>query len=119
MTMLMNNADYTQQDFELLRRANGSVHELSSGERTHCFKACEKSSGKIVVLKTISAPPDPSLDPVLMDGARAIAALESPNIAKVEQVTRGEDGVLICREWVEGQSLAERIAADGPLEPRE
>ncbi|GAA2075362.1 hypothetical protein GCM10009801_29970 [Streptomyces albiaxialis] len=51
--------------------------------------------------------------------ARAVAQLGHPNILVLHDVVEQDGRPWIVMELVEGRSLAERIAADGPLEPRE
>ena len=51
--------------------------------------------------------------------ARTVAQLGHPNILVLHDVVEQDGRPWIVMELVEGRSLAERIVADGPLEPRE
>lgn len=51
--------------------------------------------------------------------ARALARLSHPNIVQVYDLIEHEDGLWIAMEFVEGGTLADRIAARGRLEPAE
>ncbi len=52
----------------------------------------------------------------LLHEARAVAALNHPNIAAVYDVLQTEEGAFIVMEYVPGETLADRIRA-GPLPP--
>lgn len=49
--------------------------------------------------------------------ARRAQALSHPNIVTVHDFDRDGEEVFIAMEWLEGQTLASRIAAEGPLAP--
>ncbi|MDQ0811719.1 serine/threonine protein kinase [Streptomyces sp. B3I7] len=51
--------------------------------------------------------------------ARAVAQLHHPHIIVVHDVVEDDERPYIVMELIDGGSLAERIAADGPLEVRE
>lgn len=51
--------------------------------------------------------------------ARALARLSHPNIVQVYDLIEHEDGLWIAMEFVEGGTLADRIAAQGRLETAE
>jgi serine/threonine protein kinase/tetratricopeptide (TPR) repeat protein len=50
----------------------------------------------------------------LLHEARAVAALNHPNIAAVHAIAEGDDGAYIVMEYVQGRTLAERLR-DGPV----
>ena len=47
--------------------------------------------------------------------AAALAAIEHPNVVAVRDVVSEASGPALIMDWVDGRSLAERIAADGAL----
>lgn len=51
--------------------------------------------------------------------ARTVAQVSHPNVLVVHDVVEQDDRPWIVMELVDGRSLAERIRADGPLNPRE
>src|SRR4029077_21205419 len=51
--------------------------------------------------------------------AKATARLQHPNIVTVHEVGTFDGQAYFCMEYVEGRTLAQRVAADGPLPPRE
>ncbi|WP_157875923.1 serine/threonine-protein kinase, partial [Streptacidiphilus griseoplanus] len=51
--------------------------------------------------------------------ARAAAQIRHPSVVGVHDVVEQDGRLWIVMELVDGRSLAEVIAADGPLEPRE
>ncbi len=80
----------------------------------------EERDGRRVALKLLRS--KASLDPVLVERFRreamALSAIEHPGVIGVEDAGPLDDGTLfLAMELLEGQTLAQRIDADGPLAP--
>ncbi|MFO0797486.1 MAG: serine/threonine-protein kinase [Gemmataceae bacterium] len=85
------------------------------------YKARQKSLDRIVALKMIReahlASPDDAAR--FRTEAAATARLKHPNIVTVYEVGTVGGQAYLCMEYVDGATLAQRVAADGPLPPRE
>ncbi len=101
-------------DFELLS-------ELGRGGMGVVYKARQKSLNRIVALKMVR-------DALLASDAdrarfqaeaKCVAMLQHPNIVTIHEVGTAEGQAYFCMEYVEGPSLAERLAKDGPMPPRD
>jgi serine/threonine-protein kinase len=101
-------------DFELLE-------ELGRGGMGVVYKARQKTLDRVVALKMVREAHLATAD----DRARfeqewkAAARLKHPNIVTVYEVGAINGQAYLCMEFVGGQTLAQKVAADGPLPPRE
>ncbi|MFJ6655074.1 serine/threonine-protein kinase [Streptomyces sp. NPDC091377] len=76
---------------------------------------------KELVLDTSSLSPDRARvqrERILRE-ARAVARLHHPHLIVVHDVVEHEERPYLVMELIDGGSLADRIAADGPVDPRE
>ena len=115
------------QHYEILRRPDGSPWELGRGAMGVTYKARDTNLHVPVALKVIGA--DYSARPEararFLREARAAARLRHPNVASVfhfgtsEPDTPGGGGeeCFYAMEFVEGETLAQRIRHAGPLAP--
>ncbi|OWK46863.1 serine/threonine-protein kinase [Fimbriiglobus ruber] len=101
-------------DFELLA-------ELGRGGMGVVYKARQKSLNRVVALKMVREAHLATTTDVARFRAEAEAAarLQHPNIVTVHEVGTHDGQAYFCMEYVEGRTLGQRVAADGPLPPRE
>ena len=91
---------------------------LGSGGMGEVYKARDTRLDRIVAIKVLSTSiaSDPHLRARFEREARAIAALSHPNICTIHDVGRAEDINYFVMEYLEGETLAERLSrAKGPL----
>ena len=101
-------------DFELLE-------EIGRGGMGVVYRARQKSLNRIVALKMVrEAHLATDADRArFRTEAEAAARLKHPNIVTVHEVGTADGQAYLCMEYVGGQTLAQKVAADGPLPPRE
>ena len=89
---------------------------LGAGGMGEVYRARDPSLGREVALKTLptSVAADPEHLARFEREARLLASLNHPGIATIHGIERGESGPFLVLELVEGETLAERLAA-GPL----
>jgi serine/threonine-protein kinase len=101
-------------DFEI-------IEELGRGGMGVVYKARQKSLDRFVALKMVREAHLATDD----DRARfqteadSAARLQHPNIVTVHEVGTYDGHAYICMEYVGGQTLAQKVAADGPFPPRD
>jgi serine/threonine protein kinase len=118
------------QHYEILTRPDGALWELGRGAMGVTYKARHVSLETTVALKVINArfSSPPALRQRFLREAQAAAQLRHPNVASVfhfgtiEQAsaTRAPDKTeggdcFYAMEFVEGESLEERLRRTGPL----
>ncbi|WP_425575783.1 protein kinase domain-containing protein [Streptomyces gobitricini] len=82
------------------------------------WRAYDELLGRRVAVKELHVDVGAALHPTLRE-ARAIARVHHPHIVCVHDVVEEDDVPYIVMELIEGGSLAERVAARGPLDARE
>jgi len=101
--------------------------EIGRGMMGVVYRAVDPALGRTVALKTVSlhlAVPDadrPAFEQRFLNEARVAASLSHPGIVVVHDVGRdpGSASLYIALEYLEGETLADRIRARGALEWRE
>ncbi|MFO0824188.1 MAG: serine/threonine-protein kinase [Gemmataceae bacterium] len=101
-------------DFELLE-------EVGRGGMGVVYKARQQSLNRIVAVKMIREAHLAANDHFsrFRTEAEAAARLKHPNIVTVHEVGTVGGQAYLCMEFVDGQTLAEKVRTDGPLPPRE
>ena len=96
------------------------IEKLGAGGMGEVFLADDLSLGRKVALKFLSQElqQDPVAHKRLLHEAKAAAALDHPNICSIHEVAEAEGQSFIVMEYVEGQSLKDRLLA-GPVPIRE
>ena len=106
------------EHFEILRREDGSLWRLGSGAMGTTYKAFDTRLQYAVALKVIRADllgQNPVARARFLREARMAASVRHPNIASVFHL--GElpgDQCFYAMEFVEGETLAERVQRHGP-----
>ncbi len=97
------------------------LRRLGRGGMGVVYKARQKSLNRIVALKMVrEAHLASEADQARFQAeAEAAARLTHPNIVTVYEVGVAEGQSYFCMEYVEGQTLADRITKAGPMAPRE
>ncbi|MER6511333.1 hypothetical protein ABT158_31260 [Nonomuraea sp. NPDC001636] len=95
-------------DHDLLER-------LPEGPRGVAFLGRESQDAPLRVIKVLAAKPDADAEGVARFAK--VRRLSSSSIARTLDAGLHEGHLYVVREHVEGRSLAETVAADGPLDP--
>ena len=106
------------ENYELLRKPDGSAWELGRGAMGVTYKARDTDLHCDVALKVInpSILSTPEVRERFLREARAAAKLRHPNIATVFRLGVTEDGThYYAMEFCDGQTLQQAIEAWGPL----
>ena len=99
------------------------VEPIARGGMGHVFKAHQPDLDRVVALKVLALAPDGGASPEfherVLREARAMAKLEHPNIVAIHEF--GETGgfYYFLMEFVEGESLAQRLRRTGKLDAGE
>ena len=108
-------------DYEIVRRADGSLSELGRGAMGVTYRAVDKVLNRSVALKVIETPAVAGTGAEVRDRflreARAAAALHHPNVAAVFHfgTTPEGDRCYYAMELVEGETLEALVRRDGPM----
>ena len=108
-------------DFEIERRADGSLWELGRGAMGVTYRARDKVLHRAVALKVIDPPATAGDSEAVRERflreARAAAALRHPNVAGVFQfgASPAADRCYCAMELVAGETLEARVRREGPL----
>ncbi len=111
---------------DLLDGLRNAVHgryeisrELGRGGMGAVFLARDVALDREVAIKVM--PPELALQPVLRERfvreARLVGSLSHPNIIHVHAIEEHADLIAFVMEFVDGETLAERVARAGPLDP--
>ncbi len=95
------------------------VRVLGRGGMGVVYQAVDGRLQRHVALKTISGCPDAVAVERFCREARAVAKLRHPAIVAVHEAETYAGVLVVVLEFVEGETLEERIARDGPLSPED
>lgn len=93
------------------------IARLGEGSFGEVFRARDPNLGREVALKLRRAGPGPAGDSGrrLLEEARRLARVRHPNVVTVHGADLCDGRVGIWTELIEGQTLEERLAQDGPI----
>jgi len=109
------------QQYEVLRREDGSLWELGRGAMGITYKAFDTNLRCAVALKVINSTylqNDTARQRFLRE-ARAAAALRHPNVASVFNLSTVEDNYFYVMEFIDGETVEACVKRKGRLEPEE
>ena len=109
------------QQYEVLRRGDGSLWELGRGAMGITYKAYDTNLHCTVALKVINSTylqNDTARQRFLRE-ARAAAALRHPNVASVFNLSTVEDNFFYVMEFIDGETVEACVKRKGRLEPEE
>jgi serine/threonine-protein kinase len=93
---------------------------IGTGGMATVFRAHDRELGRPVAIKLLAdnLAADPAFRDRFQREAQMVARLSHPNIVHVYDIARDEDSrPYIVMEYVDGESLAETLAREGPLAP--
>src|SRR5258708_27337602 len=109
------------QQYEVLRRGDGSLWELGRGAMGITYKAYDPNLRCTVVLKVINSTylgNDTARQRFLRE-AGAAAALRHPNVASVFNLGTDQDSYFYVMEFIDGETVEACVKRKGRLEPAE
>lgn len=109
------------QQYEVLRRGDGSLWELGRGAMGITYKAFDTNLRCAVALKVINSTylkNDTARQRFLRE-ARAAAALRHPNVASVFNLSTDQDNYFYVMEFIDGETVEACVKRKGRLEPAE
>jgi serine/threonine protein kinase len=118
--LFIDDLDDWAQQVHWARRAGYEILELLAGDREgFAYKARLVALGRVVVLKRITARDRfvPEAKSRFRWEAHLLARVHHPNIAQLHDQGEQSDLCYFAREYVDGRSLAERVA-EAPLPAR-
>jgi serine/threonine protein kinase len=107
------------QQYELLRREDGSLWELGRGAMGITYKACDTNLRCPVALKVINpsyVQSDTARQRFLRE-ARAAAALRHPNVASVFNLGTERGDYFYVMEFIDGETVEACVKREGPMKP--
>ncbi len=114
---MAQNETETFQHFQVLRRPDGSLHELGRGAMGITYKAFDTNLRSHVALKVINAMflhSDTAKARFLRE-ARAAAGLRHRNVASVYHLGNDDQSFFYAMEFIDGETIAAMIEREGPL----
>jgi serine/threonine protein kinase/TPR repeat protein len=105
------------QHYEVLRREDGSLHELGRGAMGITYKAFDTNLRTPVALKVINANylnSDVARQRFLRE-ARAAAAIRHPNVATVFHLGHEDDAYFYAMEFIDGETVEAFMQREGAV----
>jgi len=114
-------AERASMDEPLILDRYRLLERLAVGGSAEVWRARDEQLGRDVAVKRLHPHlmPDEASRLRLVAEARAAAGLAHPAIVEIYDVDASGESPALVMELVDGESLATRIARDGPLPPRE
>ena len=92
------------------------IGKLGEGAQSVVYLAYDPQLQREVALKALRLEPNDSRRAALLREARAVSRMSHPGIVPVFEALDSESALCLVFEYVAGQTLAERIAAQGPMQ---
>ncbi len=94
---------------------------LGEGAQARVYRARDRVLGREVALKELRLAGDlpPGAGARFLAEARHLARVDHPNVVRIHSVEEVDGRIRIALERIEGRTLAEVVARDGPLAPGE
>jgi serine/threonine protein kinase len=104
---------------ELLGGRYRLIDQLGAGGMAEVWRARDSESGEIVAVKRLHAHLRADADAArrFAREAESAARIDHPQAVRIRDVGNDPDDAYIVMDYVAGPSLAERLDADGPMEP--
>ena len=108
-------------DFRIACDEDGLPWELGRGAMGVTYRATDQVLHRTVALKVVETPEGMARSPAVRERflreARGAASLRHPNVAEVFQFGTSLDGdhAYYAMEWIDGETLEQRVRRDGPL----
>ena len=99
---------------ELLRERYEVLGAIGHGGQGEVYKALDLLHGRHVAVKVRPLPPGVELDAVIAEGRALFTMTPHANLAIVREDLVAADRYVLVMDWVDGPTLAERLA-EGPL----
>ncbi|HEY5812509.1 MAG TPA: protein kinase, partial [Terrimicrobiaceae bacterium] len=105
------------QHFEVLKREDGSLHELGRGAMGITYKAFDTNLRCLVALKVINSAylNSETAQQRFLREARAAAALRHSNVATVFHLGREADNYFYAMEFIDGETVEAFIKREGAV----
>jgi serine/threonine protein kinase len=94
------------------------IRRLGSGAMASVFLAEDCELGRRVAIKRLHPETPEEIGPRFRREMRVAASLSHPNVVTLYDATTDDGAVLLIMEYVEGPTLAQRMA-DGPVDPQD
>jgi serine/threonine-protein kinase len=94
------------------------IRRLGAGAMASVFLAEDCELGRRVAIKRLHPDTPEEIGPRFRREMRVAASLSHPNVVTLYDATMDDGAVLLIMEYVEGPTLAQRMA-DGPLDPHD
>jgi len=94
-------------------------HRLGEGGMGVVWRATRLEDGVAVAIKLVKKAGSEAMQKRLLREARAASAVRHPNIVRLHEVLEIEGAPALVMELLHGESLAQRLARDGALDPTE
>ena len=107
------------QQYEVLRRGDGSLWELGRGAMGITYKAFDTNLHCPVALKVINSTylQNETARQRFLREARAAAALRHPNVASVFNLSTDHDNFFYVMEFIDGETVEALVKRERSLEP--
>jgi len=114
----MENTNRLEQ-FEITRRPDGTLWEIGRGTIGILYKALDTHLESDVLVKVINPQylSNEGLRQSFLREARALSNFRHPNVATLIHAGNSEGRIFCAMEYVQGETVEQRVKREGPLHP--